>query len=279
MLIPLAAEHPPFFPDPSLLIHLCFHPTSSHPSLLFHLFSSLSSKLPLISPHPHSSQAIPIPISASIYLPPSLPLPLSPSLDAEVRGEAHPAHSRVLGANPTGGSNSLKSSTMSLPHHLTSTHPIPPHLISSHLIYAGRRLQLQLSLSLCIPATALASACSFSSLSISAAALALGSSGAGRIALLGALSAHRPHGRDAHCCNRCCQRIQLSLHLSPCSVLGLGSAGCIALIACAHSSPPSRTSRSLPPSYSSSSLSISAAALALALGGAGRPAPPGVRSA
>ena len=64
---------PPFFPDPSLLIHLCFHPTSSHPSLLFHLFSSLSSKLPLISPHPHSSQAIPIPISASIYLPPSLP--------------------------------------------------------------------------------------------------------------------------------------------------------------------------------------------------------------
>ena len=63
----------------------------------------------------------------------------------------------------------------------------------------------------------LAFACSFSPLSISAAGLALGSSGAGRIALLDARSAHRPHGRVA----RLRLQLQLSLHLGCCSRLRL----------------------------------------------------------
>ena len=163
---------------------------------------------------------------------------------------------------------------MSLPHHLTSTHPIPPHLISSHLIYAGRRLQLQLSLSLCIPATALASACSFSSLSISAAALALGSSGAGRIALLGARSAHRPHGRVA----RLRLRLQLSLHLGRCSRPRLER--CRPHRAAQRAAQlTALTGVSLASACSFSSLSISAATLALGSSGAGRIALLGARSA
>ena len=96
------------------------------------------------------------------------------------------------------------------------------------------------------------------SLFIQAAALALGLNGAGRIALLGARSAHRPHRRETLA--SACSFSSLSLHSCRCSRPRPEPHRPARR---ALSSPPSRACCSSPPAASALSLSISAAALAL----------------